>query len=143
MAATVKEDRPTQGDSGLQLASSAPSTGQTALIKDEADTSAILKQKVMNQSLLEASLDRQLDEIADKWSQPCYNEKLKRTATFAPSLLRDFFTIRSLPDDKNFRLELDSGLLNVLVLLRRKPFISADFVEKTSMLLILNRVRKE
>ena len=142
MAATVKGQLSNE-NVGRKLASPVSSAEESLFINDEAETSSTIEQDAFKQSLQFAALDRELATIGEKWSQPCFNEKLGRTVTFAEALLRELFEeIRHEPDDdRKFRLELNSGLLHMLLRLRQKAVIPADFVRKTSLKLLLGRVR--
>lgn len=141
MVAKGKEKQ-SEDKTRLQLASPASSADKVPLTKDENETAAILEQQATRRSLFQASLDRELQAISEKMSQPCYHERLRRTVTFADAMLRDLFDIRHVSgEEEKFRLELKSGLLNILCRLRKKDYISADFVEKTHIELILGRVR--
>lgn len=126
-------------NTGLQLASPATPAKDVPLTQYEAETAAILEQKAIRQSLLDAALERELVVITDTWSETVFNETLARTVPFSLALLRDLFeTIRYESDDKRkFRVELDSGLLRMLTRVRQKPLVSAEFAKATSLKFIL------
>lgn len=103
----------------------------------------MLKEKAIRMSLSEASLDRELQAMSEKMSQRCYHQQLQRSVTFADAMLRDLFGIRHLREQEGkLGLEVQSGLFNILILLRKKGYISADFVDKTHIELILRRIRE-
>lgn len=109
--------------------------------KDEDETSATILKKAAKRSLQTAGLERELEAISQRMMVPCYNERLRKTEPFAHPFLRDLLDVKKLAnEDDKFRLELDRGLLNILVQLRKTAQISAGFVEKTSIDLVLRRV---
>lgn len=69
LTATVKEDQPSMENTGLQLASPATPAKDVPLTQYEAETAAILEQKAIRQSLLDAALERELVVITDRWSE--------------------------------------------------------------------------
>lgn len=89
------------------------------------------------------SVRRDLTEIGEEMIATCYYEKLRKTEPFAHAFLRNLFAVKRLQgEDEKMSLEVSSGLFIFIVRLSQTDYITADYAERTSLELILRRVRE-